>query len=70
MATTPDMTAQWEATLTDISERRSNYQSFITPLTATLKSMVTQAEQQSFEQQPKMPFKRKAKRKTRFKKAG
>jgi DNA topoisomerase-3 len=70
MATTPDMTAQWEATLNDISERRSNYQSFITPLTATLKSMVTQAEQQSFAQLPKVPFKRKAKRKTRFKKAG
>ena len=70
MATTPDMTAKWEATLTDISERRSNYQSFITPLTATLKSMVTQAEQQSFAQLPKVPFKRKAKRKTRFKKAG
>lgn len=70
MATTPDMTAQWEATLNDISERRSNYQNFITPLTATLKSMVTQAEQQSFEQLPKVPFKRKSKRKTRFKKAG
>jgi DNA topoisomerase-3 len=70
MATTPDMTAQWEATLNDISERRSNYQNFITPLTATLKSMVIQAEQQSFEQLPKVPFKRKSKRKTRFKKAG
>ncbi|TWX56922.1 DNA topoisomerase III [Colwellia hornerae] len=70
MATTPDMTAQWEATLNDISERRSNYQNFITPLTATLKSMVAQAEQQSFEQLPKVPFKRKSKRKTRFKKAG
>jgi len=70
MATTPDMTAQWEATLTDISERRSNYQNFITPLTATLTEMVYQAEQQSFEQLPKVPFKRKTKRKTRFKKAG
>ena len=70
MATTPDMTAQWEATLNDISERRSNYQSFITPLTKTLKGMVHQAEQQSFDQLPKVPFKRKAKRKPRFKKAG
>ncbi len=70
MATTPDMTAQWEATLTDISERRSNYQNFITPLTATLTEMVFQAEQQSFEQLPKVPFKRKTKRKTRFKKVG
>ncbi|MBA6264182.1 DNA topoisomerase III [Colwellia sp. Bg11-12] len=70
MATTPDMTAQWEATLTDISERKSNYQNFITPLTATLKSMVAEAGQQSFDQLPKIPFKRKAKRKPRFKKAG
>jgi len=70
MATTPDMTAQWEATLNDISERRSNYQSFITPLTATFKEMVAQAEQQSFEQRPKVPFKRKAKRKTHFNNAG
>jgi DNA topoisomerase-3 len=70
MATTPDMTAQWEATLNDISERKSNYQNFITPLTTTLTTMVTQAEQQSFEQLPKVPFKRKAKRKIRYKKAG
>ena len=70
MATTPDMTAQWEATLNDISERKSNYQSFITPLTTTLKDMVIQAVQQSFDQLPKVPFKRKTKRKTRFKKAG
>jgi DNA topoisomerase-3 len=70
MATTPDMTAQWEATLTDISERKSNYQNFIMPLTATLKSMVAEAGQQSFDQLPKVPFKRKAKRKPRFKKAG
>jgi len=70
MATTPDMTAQWEATLTDISERKSNYQNFITPLTATLTTMVAQAEQQSFDTLPKVPFKRKTKRKTRFKKAG
>jgi len=70
MATTPDMTAQWEATLTDISERKSNYQNFITPLTTTLTTMVSQAEQQSFDTLPKVPFKRKTKRKTRFKKAG
>ena len=69
MATTPDMTAQWEATLNNISERKSNYQNFISPLTTTLKTMVSQSEQQSFEQLPKVPFKRKSKRKTRFKKA-
>jgi DNA topoisomerase-3 len=69
MATTPDMTAQWEATLNDISERKSNYQNFITPLTTTLTGMVAQAEQQSFDQLPKVPFKRKAKRKSAYKKA-
>ena len=68
MATTPDMTAQWEATLNDISERKSNYQSFIVPLTSTLTSMVSEAEQQSFDHLPKVPFKRKAKRKTAYKK--
>ncbi|MGB0937346.1 MAG: DNA topoisomerase III [Colwellia sp.] len=64
MATTPDMTAQWEATLNDISEKKSNYQSFISPLTSTLTNMVNQAGQQSFDNLPKVPFKRKAKRKT------
>jgi len=69
MATTPDMTAQWEATLNDISERKSNYQNFILPLTTTLTDMVAQAEQQSFDQLPKIPFKRKTKRKKTYKKA-
>lgn len=69
MATTPDMTAQWEATLNDISERKNNYQNFITPLTNTLITMVNDAGQQSFSQLPKVPFKRKTKRKSRFKKA-
>ena len=68
MATTPDMTAQWEATLNDISEKKSNYQSFISPLTSTLTNMVNQAGQQSFDNLPKVPFKRKAKRKTTYKK--
>jgi DNA topoisomerase-3 len=68
MATTPDMTAQWEATLNDISEKKSNYQNFILPLTSTLTNMVNQAGQQSFENLPKVPFKRKTKRKTGYKK--
>jgi DNA topoisomerase-3 len=68
MATTPDMTAQWEATLNDISEKKSNYQNFISPLTSTLTNMVNQAGQQSFENLPKVPFKRKAKRKKGYKK--
>ncbi|MEW6990461.1 DNA topoisomerase III [Colwelliaceae bacterium 6441] len=39
--TTPDMTAQWEATLNDIGEQKANYQSFMTPLTVTLKKLIT-----------------------------
>jgi DNA topoisomerase-3 len=68
IATTPDMTAQWEATLNDISERKNNYNNFIMPLTSTLTNMVKQAQQQSFAQLPKVAFKRKstAKRKTNY----
>ena len=69
MATTPDMTAQWEATLNDISERKNNYNNFITPLTTTLTNMVEQAQQQSFAELPQVAFKRKnkAKRNTNYK---
>lgn len=73
MATTADMTAQWEATLTDISERNNSYHNFITPLTSTLTYMVEQAQQQTFAQLPKVAFKRKIKTtkkpRARFKKA-
>lgn len=60
-ATMPDMTAHWEAILTNISEKKSRYQDLITPLTATISQMIAQSEQQSFAQLPKVPFKRKAK---------
>ena len=73
MATTSDMTAQWEVSLNAISERKVNYQNFITPLTTTLYFMVDQAQQQSFAKLPKGVFqsKRKTLRKKRakFKKA-
>jgi len=64
-ATYPDMTAQWEATLNKISEKKSSYQHFMVPLTDTITAMVGQAEQQSFEGLPKVPFKPKFKRKSR-----
>jgi len=64
-ATYPDMTAQWEATLNNISEKKSSYQHFMMPLTQTLTTMVNQAEQQSFEGLPKVPFKPKFKRKAK-----
>jgi DNA topoisomerase-3 len=62
-ATMPDMTAHWEATLTNISEKKSRYEDLITPLTATIAQMVKQSEQQSFAQLPKVAFKRKSKTK-------
>lgn len=44
-ATTPDMTAQWEAALTAISQRQQSYQQFMQPLQLALQHMITQATQ-------------------------
>jgi DNA topoisomerase-3 len=64
MATLPDMTAQWEAMLTAISEKKASYLNFMQPLINTVTEMVTGASQQSFIGLPKVAFKRKrAKRK-------
>lgn len=52
-ATSPDMTAQWEATLNAICEQQSNYQSFMTPLVSVIESMVIQASNLSFSKLPK-----------------
>lgn len=46
VATQPDMTAQWEATLNAISEKRANYQSFMDPLRQTLRHLIAQAGEQ------------------------
>jgi DNA topoisomerase-3 len=59
MATLPDMTAQWEATLTAISEKNANYLSFMHPLTTVVTEMVQGASQQSFSGLPKVAFKPK-----------
>ena len=40
IATKPDMTAQWEATLNAISEKKSSYQNFMTPLVETLHNVI------------------------------
>lgn len=63
MATLPDMTAQWEATLTAISEKSASYGSFMQPLTQTVTNMVYGASQQSFADLPKVAFKPKRGRK-------
>ncbi len=59
MATLPDMTAQWEATLTAISEKNASYLNFMQPLTHTVTDMVYGARQQSFAGLPKVAFKPK-----------
>ena len=59
IATLPDMTAQWEATLSAISEKSASYLSFMQPLTSTVTEMVYGASQQSFANLPKVAFKPK-----------
>nr|WP_113869651.1 DNA topoisomerase III [Brenneria salicis]NMN91615.1 DNA topoisomerase-3 [Brenneria salicis ATCC 15712 = DSM 30166]RBP57315.1 DNA topoisomerase-3 [Brenneria salicis ATCC 15712 = DSM 30166]RLM28416.1 DNA topoisomerase III [Brenneria salicis ATCC 15712 = DSM 30166] len=44
-AALPDMTAHWEAMLTQISEKQCRYQDFIQPLTHSLQEMIRQARQ-------------------------
>lgn len=41
----PDMTAHWEATLTQISEKKCRYQDFMQPLTHSLQELIQQAKQ-------------------------
>lgn len=59
MATLPDMTAQWEALLTAISEKKASYLHFMQPLINTVTEMVAGASQQSFTGLPKVAFKPK-----------
>ncbi|MEH6473037.1 MAG: DNA topoisomerase III [Halopseudomonas sp.] len=44
-ATTPDMTAQWEATLEAISQRQASYEGFMQPMISTLMGLVEGAKQ-------------------------
>lgn len=60
-ATLPDMTAQWESTLTAISERNASYVSFMEPLINTITEMISEASQQPFSNLPKVAFKPKRK---------
>lgn len=45
LAARPDMTAHWEATLTQISEKHCRYQDFMQPLEATLHQLIAQVKQ-------------------------
>lgn len=46
LAARPDMTAQWESTLTRISEKACRYDEFMHPLVHTLTGLIQQAKQQ------------------------
>ena len=46
MATTPDMTAQWETLLSAISRKEASYQAFMLPLEAALRHLITQSQVQ------------------------
>ena len=61
-ATLPDMTAQWEASLTAISHKSASYLSFMNPLISAVVDMVNGASEQQFSGLPKVAFKPKRKR--------
>jgi DNA topoisomerase-3 len=44
MATTPDMTAQWETLLSAISARETSYEAFMLPLQLALTELITQSQ--------------------------
>jgi DNA topoisomerase-3 len=46
MATTPDMTAEWETLLSAISRKETTYQAFMSPLETALRDLITQSQVQ------------------------
>ena len=46
MATTPDMTAQWETLLSAISRKETSYQAFMSPLETALQALIQQSQVQ------------------------
>jgi len=46
MATTPDMTAQWETLLSAISRKETSYQAFMSPLETALTDLIIQSQVQ------------------------
>lgn len=63
-ATTPDMTAQWEANLNAIAEKASSYQHFMQPLCSKISAMIAEAAAAPMHGLPQQAFKPKR----RFKK--
>lgn len=66
----PDMTAQWEASLVDISQKQLSYQGFMQPLAQRLQELVVQSRTidasllSGLEQQRAKPYRKSAKRRT------
>lgn len=46
MATTPDMTAEWETLLSAISRKETTYQAFMSPLETALRDLINQSQMQ------------------------
>ncbi|MBU2711406.1 DNA topoisomerase III [Zooshikella harenae] len=71
IATTPDMTAQWESQLTSISSKETSYKSFMEPMENTLHQLIDQVDISAFRslkgkgqvvhKNPKRKYKRKKK---------
>lgn len=71
MATLPDMTAQWESRLTQISEKQTRYDDFMQPLSQTLIQLIHQARQytnlRAFRELPPVTVSKGAKKTTKAK---
>ena len=71
MATLPDMTAHWESILTQISEKQTRYDDFMTPLGQTLIQLMQQARQytnlRAFRELPPVPVNKGAKKTSKVK---
>ena len=71
MATLPDMTAQWESRLTQISEKQTRYDDFMNPLSQTLTQLIHQARQytnlRAFRELPPVTASKGTKRATKAK---
>jgi DNA topoisomerase III len=65
IATTPDMTAQWESQLEAISQSEASYNSFIEPMQASLNPLITQIDPMSFRGLKNSPQKKRKKYKRR-----
>lgn len=66
--TLPDMTAHWELQLNNISEKKQNYSSFMSPLVGRIEQLINHGYQCDLSALPQKKF--TPKRKRRYKKSG